>query len=132
MMMIGYASFLRRVLDNHRRGIWISVFLALLACAALPYPRIYIELDPLLSEDSEITQTIRLAKRLFGPTDYVVIGLTHENGQALDAAGARQLQRLQDAVLTLPGIDSGDLTSLLAPRAKVVENKRGDIRIAPI
>eukprot|EP01034_Spumella_vulgaris_P027557 gene27557-34294_t len=49
--------------------------------------RIYIELDTMLPEESEITQTIRASQALFGPTDYIVIGVTNETGLALDARG---------------------------------------------
>lgn len=127
-----YADLLHLVLNNSSRTLWLGGALLLAACACLPYPRIYIELDAMLPESSEITQTIRLSQKLFGPSDYVVIGLTHESGQALDAKGAQQLARVQSALLALPGVRPADLISMLSDRAKVVEGDGGDVRIIPI
>ena len=86
----------------------------------------------MLPEESEITQTIRASQKLFGPTDYIVIGITHERGEALDAEGAQQLAKVQGLLAGLPGVRKADVISLLSNRARVVTAEGGDVQIARI
>ncbi|SER19174.1 hypothetical protein SAMN04488038_11923 [Solimonas aquatica] len=127
-----YARLLRLLLDHRRAVIGSGAVLLLLVCAALPYPRIYIELDTMLPEESEITQTIRSAQQLFGPSDYIVIGLSRDHGPLLDEKGAAQLATIHALLRAQPGARSLDVISLLSERARVVQTQDGDMQISRI
>lgn len=126
-----YAKVLGWVLDHHRLTLRVGAGLLLLVLLAQPPLKIYIELDSMLPDDSEITRSIKDAQRLFGPTDYVVVGLTHRDGLALDEAGARQLARVHATLAAQPGVRPADVISLIAERARVVE-PGDDLRIERI
>ncbi|WP_293371734.1 MMPL family transporter [Nevskia sp.] len=132
MKRLSYGRLLKALLDRRKAVLIVAAALTVLICLGLPYPRIHIELDTMLPEESEITQVIRASQMLFGPTDYIVIGISHEVGAALDAAGAQQLARVQDQLISLPGVRSSDVISLLSTRARVVTAEGGDVQIAHI
>lgn len=124
-----YARLLEQLLTHHRTVLVAGALLLALAVAGLPALRIYVELDSMLPEDSEITRTIRVARTAFGPTDYVVIGLTHERGSALDADGAALLVRVHEQLAALPGVKKADVVSLASDRVRHVASINGDARI---
>lgn len=130
--MAMYTKLLCRLLDYPRAVGATAVLSLVLVCLGLPYPKIHIELDRMLPEDFEITQTIRASQKLFWPTDYIVIGISHEHGEALDAEGAQQLAKVQSLLAGLPGVRKADVVSLLANRARVVAAEGGDVQIARI
>ena len=124
-----YARLLGRLLAHRRTVLVIGALLLVLVLAGLPAPRIHIELDTMLPEDSEITRSIRIAREVFGPTDYVVIGLTHDAGTALDAEGAALLLQVHERLSALPGVAKADVVSLASERVRHVAATDGETRI---
>ena len=128
----GYSAFLSRILDRNASVLLAWGVLMICVAANLPYPRIFIELDTMLPANSEITQSIREAKKYFGPSDYIIIGVSHTHGQALDRAGIEQLSRIHDALMALPGISDSNITSLVSEKTRIVARSAGDVEIIPI
>lgn len=127
-----YSRFLSAVLDRRRVVLMVWGLLIVAVMAGLPYPRIFIELDTMLPEDSEITRSIRQAETSFGPSDYIVIGVINEQGLALDRRGILQLQRIRDDLLTLPGVRAEGITSLVSAGARIAKSSADDVQFVPI
>lgn len=129
MSVSAYTRLLVRLLAHRRTVLALGALLLVLVLLGLPAPRIYIELDTMLPEDSEITRTIRIAREVFGSTDYVVIGLAHDTGMALDAGGAALLVQVHEWLAALPGIARADVVSLVSDRVRHVASADGEARI---
>ncbi|MGH7461322.1 MAG: MMPL family transporter, partial [Longimicrobiales bacterium] len=128
-----YKHLLRLVLDHPWLVVIIGAVIQLIALACLPYPpKIYFDLSSISPADHEVTITNRLSDKLFGPSDYVVIGVHANSGTIFDGPAIDYLRRVTKTLEHLNGVRKSDVTSILADRAQVVERIGDDVRISPI
>lgn len=128
-----YRRLLGYVLDHARAVVAIGILIQLLALACLPYPpKIYFDLSSISPENHEITATNAVADRLFGPSDYIVIGLRSKEGSIFAPAALDHLRRVVRTLESQKGARKQDITSILSERAEVVERGNDEVNISAI
>ncbi|MDE0839589.1 MAG: MMPL family transporter, partial [Kiritimatiellae bacterium] len=128
-----YKTLLHAVLNHPKTAIALGALIQLIALICLPFPpRIYFDLSSISPESHEITATNNLSDRLFGPSDYIVVGVTSTSGSIFEPAAIDYVRHIERTLEALTGVKKEDITSIVSDRAEVVERVGDDVRITPI